>query len=88
MNEESKLQAEEEEQMGLPLSFDINSMTDSKFCQSQIGFIKFLVKPLYFLFLYFRLDNMCGFLGLNELTTQLDVSLDYWVKRSQSNQEL
>lgn len=48
VNDEFAAQAKQEELRGLPVSFDIGlNSIKSKFVQSQIGFLKFLVDPLY-----------------------------------------
>lgn len=53
-NDEFAFQSQQETLIGIPVSFDPNiSSIESKFCQSQIGFVKYLVEPLYlYLYLY------------------------------------
>lgn len=53
VNDEFAAQAKQEELRGLPVSFDIGlNSIKSKFVQSQIGFLKFLVDPLYDYYYY------------------------------------
>lgn len=53
VNDEFAVQAKQEELRGLPISFDVNiNNQENKFVQSQIGFLKFLVDPLYYI-IYF-----------------------------------